>query len=199
MSCIAKFCFTFEVQTRIIASYILHQTCLSQFYFMHSLCSLVGVSLQLQGQTVLNNSLVNLADLLYQDRSSADPTNDNDSELQTLMCITDLEDCCETPVRGNWYYPNGSVVGYNRESVHVFQSNRGQYEKKSGSQIIYGSVRIWHRYTPPAAERGLFHCELPDANGVNQSLYVNICELSIIYHISCTVKYSMHFFFNSAI
>jgi hypothetical protein len=168
---------------------------------MHSLYSLVGVSLQLQGQTIPNNSLVNLADILYQVGNSADLDPTNDNGLQTLMCITDLEDCCETPVRGNWYYPNGNVVGYNPESSHVFQSNRGQYENRrlSGSPTTYGSVRIWYRYIPPAAERGLFHCELPDANGVNQTLFVNICELSIVHiRISCIVKYSIYFF-NSAV
>ena len=81
-------------------------------YFMHSLYSLVGVSLQLLGQTIPNNSLVNLVDLLYQVHNTPEPTNANG--LQTLMCVTDRVDCCETPALGNWYYPNGSIVGYNR-------------------------------------------------------------------------------------
>ena len=164
-------------------------------YFMHSLYSLVGVSLQLLGQTIPNNSLVNLADLLYRLHHSPEPMNDNG--LQTLMCVTDREDCCETPALGNWYYPNGSIVGYNRESSHVFQSNRGQHETINGNQtIIYGSVRIWHRYTPPATERGLFHCELPDANGINHSLYANICELSKSF--AATIILILNAFLNSA-
>ena len=29
-----------------------------------------------------------------------------------LLCVTDLEDCCDAPrtVRGNWYYPDGTVL-----------------------------------------------------------------------------------------
>ena len=124
----------------------------------------------------------------------------NDNGLQTLMCITDRVDCCETPALGNWYYPNGSIVGYNQQSSHVFQSNRGQHETINGNQaIIYGSVRIWHRYTPPATERGLFHCELPDANGINHRLYVNIRKLitdkSVVPTIIILI---LNAFFNSA-
>ena len=89
------------------------------------------------------------------------------------MCITDLVDCSESPVFGNWYYPDGSTVQLNHGGTGSFQSNRGQNEVRSGQQF-YGSVRLWRRYSPP--ERGLFRCELPDANGVNQNLYVNICE-----------------------
>ena len=136
---------------------------------------LVGVSLQLQGQTIPNNSLVNLADLLYRTTAPQlreDPTNSNG--LQTLMCVTDFVDCCETPARGYWYYPNGSRIEFTEGNYATFQSNRGQYEIIDG-QKFYGSVRIWHRYTP--LERGLFRCALPDANHVNHSLYVNICEL----------------------
>ena len=124
----------------------------------------------LLGQTILNNSLVNLDDLAYQAPDlpgfTEDPTNANGR--QTLMCVTDLEDCCESPMRGDWYYPDGNRVTGMGSSA--FRTNRGQNEN-SGE----GLVRIWRYYTP--LERGLFRCELPDANGVNQSLYVNICEL----------------------
>ena len=86
---------------------------------------------------------------------------------QTLMCVTDLVVCCV----GDWYYPDGSTVQLNNWGTRNFQSNRGQNEVRSG-QLFYGSVRLWHRYSP--TERGHFHCELP--NGINQNLYVNICE-----------------------
>ena len=126
----------------------------------------------LLGQTIPNNSLVNFDDLLY--RTGTDgPTNANG--LQTLMCVTDLVDCCETQALGDWYYPDGSTV--TGVGSPTFRTNRGQNEVISG-QEFYGSVRLWRRYTP--TERGLFYCELPDANGVNQNLYVNICELPII-------------------
>ena len=133
----------------------------------------VGVSLVLQGQAIPNNSLVNLDDLLYV-TSNDQPTNANG--LQTLMCVTDLVDCCELPARGNWYYPDGRIVLYNTGGA-TFQRNRGQNEVINNQQFN-GSVRLWRRYSP--TERGLFRCELPDANGVNQSLYVNLCKFPIV-------------------
>ena len=55
----------------------------------------------------------------------------------------------------------------------AFQVNRGPNEEING-QTVYDTVRLYRRYTP--AGRGHFHCELPNAAGVNQILYVNICE-----------------------
>ena len=92
------------------------------------------------------------------------------------MCVTDLEACCESPPHGDWYYPDGSRVSLVLD-VATFQTNRGQNEVINGQQF-HGSVRLWRRYTPP--ERGLFRCEIPDANSVNQNLYVNICEFLMI-------------------
>ena len=70
------------------------------------------------------------------------------------------------------YYPGGSRV--TGGGGGTFQTNRGQNEDYNGQQF-YGSVRPWRFYTP--LERGLFHCELPDASNVVQTLYVNIREL----------------------
>ena len=127
----------------------------------------------LLGQTIPNNSLVNLGDLAYQSPNlpgyTEDPTNANGR--QTLMCVTDLIACCEMEGLGNWHLPADIAGG------GVFRINRGQNEEINGQQF-YGSVRLWQRYTPQ--ERGLFRCELPDANGVNQNLYVNICEFPMI-------------------
>ena len=130
----------------------------------------------LLGQTIPNNSLVNFDDLFYLTNNNQ-PTKFND-ELQTLMCVTDLVDCCDLPrtVRGNWYYPDGHIVVFNTARSATFQSNRGANEVINDQQF-YGSVRLWRRWTPP--ERDLFCCELPDANGVNQILYVNINFVSV--------------------
>ena len=139
----------------------------------------------LLGQIIPNNSLVNLDDLAYQSPSqegfTEDPTNANGR--QTLMCVTDLVACCETEGFGNWHLPAGSVGGGGQ-----FRINRGQNEEINGQQF-HGSVRIWRRYTP--RERGLFRCEIPDANGDNQNFYVNICEFPMIMlSFTSTVKYS---------
>ena len=156
---------------------------LTSYNLMNHYCThAVGVSLKLQGATIPNNSLISVRDILYRTndyRQSQDPTN-NDSTLhdQALLCVTDLADCCRPPRirRGEWYYPNGSVVQYDTDGQNkAFRRNRGANEVIADRKF-YGSVRLFRRYTPP--ERGRFHCELPSAANpsVNQTLYVYICE-----------------------
>ena len=116
-------------------------------------------------------------DILYTTINSQNPTNANGHD-QTLVCETDLVDCCDAPhtVRGNWYFPNGDIV--TDAGSRVFRSNRGPNEPG-----FNGSVRIFRRYTP--RERGRFRCELPSAAdpSVTQILYANIGELIInMYH-----------------
>ena len=113
-------------------------------------------------------------DTLYTTNDGQNPTNANGHD-QTLVCETDLEDCCDAPhtVRGNWYLPNGDVV--TNTGAPVFRNNRGPNEERNGQQF-YGSVRIFRRYS--ALQRGRFRCELPsDADpNVTQILYANIGE-----------------------
>jgi hypothetical protein len=142
--------------------------------------SLVGVSLRVQGVTAPNNSLVDFVDLLYRKSRETIPSN-NDATLHdtALLCMTDLVECCESPQpRGDWYYPNGNVVLFDGNHLNAaFRANRGQNEFRSGRQF-FGSVRLWRQFTP--TQRGRFRCELPNAAGVNQILYANICEFIII-------------------
>ena len=97
----------------------------------------------------------------------------------SLQCITDLVDCCGTEpgslvrtVRGDWYFPDGTTVGFG--SGTRFLANRGPNEVVNGQQVN-GSVRLFRRFSG-APGRGRFRCELPNAAGVNQILYVNICK-----------------------
>ena len=141
----------------------------------------IGVSLRLFGVTIPNNSLVDLDDILYRapiDDYREDPTNANGLHDQTLVCVTDLVDCCDAPrtVRGEWYYPDGRRVEFDAGGS-TFWRNRGPNEL-SNRQQFYGSVRLFRRYSNPP-ERGQFHCELPSAAdpNVTQTLYANIGEL----------------------
>ena len=126
-----------------------------------------------RGATIPNDSFVDLDDIVA---TSDVPSNTNPIN-GTLLCVTDLEDCCAAPrtVRGDWYFPDGSRVGFGGSGA-AFQANRGANEEING-QTVYGSVRLWRRYSG-APGRGRFYCELPSAANpsVNQTLYVNICE-----------------------
>ena len=140
-----------------------------------SFIDLVGVSLKLRGVTIPNNSLVDIEDLLLRRPNDPVPSNANGFHDQALLCVTDLVECCESPPRGNWYYPDGHIVALDNGQDAKFQSNRSQYSEETN---VNGSVRLWSRGHPK--ERGHFRCELPSATNpsVNQTLYVTIlCKL----------------------
>ena len=114
------------------------------------------------------------------------PTNRNPgSDGAALECITDLVDCCGTesgsPVsrtqHGDWFFPDGTNVELDSGNSH-FLVNRGPNEVING-QYFNGSVRLFRRFSA-IPERGRFRCELPNADGVDQTIYVNICELIVI-------------------
>ena len=127
--------------------------------------------------TIPNNSLVDINDLLYRGSHDPEPTNDNGLHNRTLVCVTDLEDCCDSPrtVRGDWYYSDGSAVEADTRGS-TFRRNRGANEVLNGQQF-YGSVRLFYRWSNPPG-KGRFRCELPSANdpSVNQILYANVGE-----------------------
>ena len=129
--------------------------------------------------TIPNNSLVDIDDLLYRAGGDPDPTNANGLHSRTLVCVTDLEDCCDSPrtQRGDWYYSNGHVVDTSTRPGTTFLKNRGPNEIINGQQFS-GSVRLFYRWSNPP-EKGRFRCELPSANdpSVNQTLYANVGEL----------------------
>ena len=141
---------------------------------------LVDVSLRLQGVTVSSDSLVDIDDILQLDSSDTIPTNDNEYHNQSLLCVTDLGDCCNYPHtrQGDWYYPNGSIVSFD-SGGDKFRRNRGANQVINDQQF-YGSVRLWHQGNPP--ERGRFRCELPNSANPfsNRILYAHIRELTIM-------------------
>jgi hypothetical protein len=99
----------------------------------------------------------------------------DDVQYGALLCVTDLEDCCDAPrtVHGDWYFPDGRRV-----ESDGFVATRDPNVIING-QRIYGSVDLYRRYFDQPQERGRFRCELPSAANpnVNHTLYANICEL----------------------
>ena len=107
---------------------------------------------------------------------NVEPSNSRpDLHDGSVLCETDLVDCCAAPrtVRGNWYFPDGSVVQFNAGGS-TLRANRGPNEVRDGRQF-YGSVRLFRRYSLPRG-RGRFRCELLNAADPNstQVLYANI-------------------------
>ena len=120
--------------------------------------------MDLNGVTLPNDSLVDFDDIPNVS------TSGGAKYVDVLNCRTDLEACCNPGLQmlpapvGEWYYPNGTALSFDAGGA-TFRRNR-----------LLMNVRLWRRHTP--TERGRFRCELPNAQNVNQTVYVNICELN---------------------
>ena len=87
------------------------------------------------------------------------------SEDSALLCVSNNTDCCSNPAssfRGEFYYPNGSMVPI-QSMQHGFYRNRGA-----------GFIRL-NRYPsgmiPPL---GQYRCDILDDRRERQSLFINI-------------------------
>ena len=77
----------------------------------------------------------------------------------SLRCVTDNSECCSNG-QGNWYDERGDEVHQRSDGNSGLYVTRGQgvvYLKRKGE----GSVGLWR-------------CDVPDSNGVQQSIYIYI-------------------------
>ena len=111
-----------------------------------------GIWLSLNNVQYTNNSVVTIRDI--------------GTGSAALLCTTTYTPCCGSgnPVT-QWYFPNGAQVP-NRGSPQpsmTFSRTRSQSP---------GTVRL--NRNPGATTTGVFHCDIRDASGDLQSLYVGI-------------------------
>ena len=79
-----------------------------------------------------------------------------------LVCTTTYTPCCTSAnPETQWYFPNGSQVPNNQNLP--YQRSRGRFPG-----------RVILRRNSESTIAGIFHCDIPDASGVTQSLYVGI-------------------------
>ena len=115
-----------------------------------------GVRFSLRGVVYYNNSLMTLEDI--GERGDA------------LFCVTDQPACCIPPYTGemgsalgNWYFPNGTRV-VSSGAQWDFHRTRGQ------------SVVLLRRKR--GGDNGIYHCEIPDAMNVTQTIYIGVYPAS---------------------
>ena len=82
-----------------------------------------------------------------------------------LYCITSNTSCCGNSSQPSFYFPNGALVRGGRK-------RKGNYYKNKGR----GFVRL-NRKNTGQSPTGQYRCQIPDASGVNQNLYINIGKL----------------------
>ena len=86
-----------------------------------------------------------------------------------LLCITNLTACCRSDdtggnASGNWYFPNGTRVPSAPGVGWDIYRTRGQM-----------MVRMNRRR---GGEEGIYHCEIPDAMNVIQTIYIGVYSAS---------------------
>lgn len=79
-----------------------------------------------------------------------------------LMCVTDRTTCCSGAGRaGEWYYPDGSRVNIQGAGEDFFRNR--------GSRLL----RL-NKARNTLAPTGRYRCEVPDASGVTQNIFINV-------------------------
>ena len=130
--------------------------------------SLVHISsltaLVLRGIPYQNNSIVTLEDI--------------GEGRNALFCITNYTACCRVPYTGingsalgNWFFPNGTRVP---------GSSRWWDIHRTRGQMV---VRLHRRRGGP---EGIYHCEIPDAMKVIQTIYIGVYSASTGQWYMCT-------------
>ena len=84
-----------------------------------------------------------------------------------LLCLTDQPACCKRPFTGemgltlgNWFFPNGTRVPSEGGRHWDFFRARGQM--------------VVHMHRRRGGVTGIYHCEIPDAMNVIQTIYIGV-------------------------
>ena len=119
--------------------------------------------------------------LRYQSNHTAYNIQDNSivllAALGTLLCTTPYQPCCQN--RGQWHYPNGTVVPTSQDGTLLFTSRTDQ----GGLNL---KRRTDFQETIPGVD-GVYECQIPDVNGRTQTLSAWIfsgplCKFSALLH-----------------
>ena len=112
-----------------------------------------GIGLTLNNVQYTNNSVVNITDI--------------GTGSAALLCITTYRPCCFSgpPPGTHWYFPDGSRVERNGATFYRTRASTWYY-RGPGTVIL-------HR-NPGTTTTGIFRCEILDANGDFQSVYVGV-------------------------
>ena len=123
---------------------------------------LTGVYLSLNGKIYANNSVISITEIGETDITTIPPTLNSNNALQ---CITDKSPCCATQSRaGEWFFPNKTIVPIEGNAMMTFYRNRGDD----------GTINLNRFNASVLSPTGLFCCEVPDAERVNQTACVTI-------------------------
>ncbi|CAI8016766.1 hypothetical protein GBAR_LOCUS10262 [Geodia barretti] len=113
----------------------------------------VGVSSQsyphfeFRGDVLVNNSFI----------VRGQPVNIGEGYNDSLHCVTDNSECCSNG-QGDWYDERG-------RQVQQGPDGEGDLYVTRGDGVVYLNRRR-------GGSSGMWRCDIPDSNGVNQSIYI---------------------------
>ena len=90
------------------------------------------------------------------------PVNIGEGHNDSLHCVTDNSDCCNATdgTQGNWYDPMEREVQQGPDGDSNLYVTRGD-------GVVYLNRRR-------RGQSGMWRCDIPDSNGVEQSIYIYI-------------------------
>ena len=102
---------------------------------------------EFRGNVLVNNSFI----------VRGAPANIGEGHNDSLHCVTDNSDCC-TNGQGNWYDETGG-------EVHQGSDGDSNLYVTRGDGVVYLNRRR-------RGSSGMWRCDIPDSNGVQQSIYI---------------------------
>ena len=89
------------------------------------------------------------------------PLNIGEGQNDSLHCVTDNSDCCNATdsAQGNWYDPMEREVQQGQGGNHSLYVTRGD-------GVVYLNRKS------KGGQSGMWRCDIPDSNGVQQSIYI---------------------------
>ena len=112
------------------------------------------IAFQLSGMFYTNNSIVAFGGVAEGDNA--------------LLCLTNSSQCCRAPDNpnggglGEWYFPDGTLVLDGLDTSRSIYRNRG------------ASVVRLNRRNNAQSPTGVYRCEIPDASGTTQNIFVAV-------------------------
>jgi hypothetical protein len=116
----------------------------------------VTPAFSLRGQSYPNHGLVLIDDIGETNETSGDGS---------LNCVSDLTTCCSDGLRGDFHFPDGSVVSTLRNIRSGYYRNRGM-------------DRIFLNRRPEGTAQGLFQCRIRTVASPNeyQEFYIGVFD-----------------------
>ena len=109
----------------------------------------VGFRFILKSRAYQNNSLVSLENI--------------GEGRDALFCIANISACCRPPYTpralGNWFFPNGTRV--------PSSGLKWDFHRTRGQMVVLLQRRR-------GGENGIYHCVVPDATNVIQTIYIGV-------------------------